>query len=43
MKAFQFPLEKVLAFRKRQWEAEAAILESLIANRAHLEAQLHAA
>lgn len=37
MKAFQFPLEKVLAFRKRQWEAEAAVLESFIANRAHLE------
>lgn len=39
MKSFQFPLEKVLAFRKRQWEAEAAILESLIANRAHLESE----
>lgn len=39
MKSFQFPLEKVLAFRKRQWEAEAAMLESLIANRAHLEAE----
>ena len=39
MKSFQFPLEKVLAFRKRQWEAEAAILESLIAKRAHLESE----
>lgn len=39
MKSFQFPLEKVLAFRKRQWEAEAALLESLIANRTHLESQ----
>ncbi|MCC6265790.1 MAG: hypothetical protein IT169_19630 [Bryobacterales bacterium] len=39
MKSFQFPLEKVLAFRKRQWEAEAAVLESLIANRVHLESE----
>lgn len=39
MKAFTFPLEKVMAFRKRQWEAEAALLESLLANRHHLEAQ----
>ncbi|MCL4783224.1 MAG: hypothetical protein KJZ70_09340 [Bryobacterales bacterium] len=39
MKSFRFPLEKVLAFRKRQWEAEAAVLEALIANRAHLESE----
>ena len=39
MKSFRFPLEKVLVFRKRQWEAEAAVLESLIANRAHLESE----
>lgn len=30
MKAFQFPLEKVLAFRKQQWEAESAILAALL-------------
>lgn len=39
MKAFVFPLDKVMAFRKRQWEAEAALLESLLANRHHLESQ----
>lgn len=39
MKSFQFPLEKVLVFRKRQWEVEAAALESLVAHRAALEAQ----
>lgn len=39
MKRFHFPLEKVLAFRKRQWEAAAAALESLAASRARLESQ----
>jgi flagellar export protein FliJ len=39
MKAFAFPLEKVMSFRKRQWEAEAALLDALLANRHHLEAQ----
>lgn len=38
MKAFQFPLDRVLAFRKRQWEAEAAALEALLANRVRLNA-----
>lgn len=38
MRAFQFPLDRVLVFRKRQWEAEAAALESLLANRVRLNA-----
>jgi flagellar export protein FliJ len=39
MKTFVFPLDKVMAFRKQQWEAEAAVLESLLSNRKHLQEQ----
>ncbi|MCU0227126.1 MAG: hypothetical protein MUF01_05765 [Bryobacterales bacterium] len=40
MKSFQFPLEKVLAFRKQQWEAESAILATLLEQHHHFEAEL---
>lgn len=43
MKAFQFPLEKVLSFRKRQWEAESAELASLLERHKGFEARLQAA
>ncbi|MCW5963026.1 MAG: hypothetical protein KIT83_03230 [Bryobacterales bacterium] len=40
MKAFHFPLEKVLQFRKKQWEAESAILATLLEQQQHFERQL---
>ncbi len=40
MKTFQFPLEKVMEFRKSQWEAESAILASLLEQQQHFERQL---
>lgn len=43
MKAFQFPLEKVLEFRKKQWEAESAILASLLEQQQRFEWQLEQA
>ncbi len=39
MKAFQFPLEKVLDFRKRQWEAASAELAVLLERRQVLDRQ----
>ncbi len=43
MKSFQFPLEKVLAFRKQQWEAESAILAALLHQHQEFEKELEQA
>jgi len=40
MKAFQFPLEKVMEFRKKQWEAESAILAALLEQQREFQKQL---